>query len=91
MGDLAELGEELIAHRDDLRGVGFHIVNALLECRRQSDYAGDILGAGALAALLSAALDDIEQRHTGLCVQNATPLGAWNLWPDMLSRSMFIS
>ena len=79
MGDLAELGKELIAHRDDLRGVGFHIVNALLECRRQSDYAGDILSAGALAAFLSAALDDIEQRHTGLCVQNAYALGSVEL------------
>ena len=79
MGDLAELGKELITHGDDLSGVGFHIVNAFLESRRQSNYAGDILGAGALAALLSAAFDDIKQRHTGLCIQNAYALGSVEL------------
>ena len=79
MGYLRKLSEELIAHGDDLCGVFLHVVYALLERRRQSDDTGDILGAGALAALLCAALDNIEQRQAALCVQNAYALGSMEL------------
>ena len=79
MGDLAQLGKELVSHGDDLCGVFLHVFDALLECGRKCDDAGDVLGAGTLAALLSAALDDVEQRQSALCVQYADTLGRMEL------------
>ena len=79
--DLAELGKELIAHRAHLRGVLLHIIAGLLECRRHCGDAGDVLCAGALAALLSAALDEVEDGDVLPHVQCADALGRMELVP----------
>ena len=74
VGDLAELGEELVTHGDDLRGVLRHMVAALLQGGGHGDDAGDVLGPGALAALLGAAVDDIREDRAALGVEDADPL-----------------
>ena len=75
VGDLAQLGKELVAHGDDLGGVGLHVVNRLLQRRSQSHDTGHVLRAAPAAPLLGAALDQVEQGHVLLGVQHAHALG----------------
>ena len=75
VGDLAQLGKELVAHGDDLCGVGFHVVNGLLQRRGQSHHAGHVLRAAPAAPLLGAALDQVEEGHVLFSVQHAYALG----------------
>ena len=79
--NFAKLGKELIAHRAHLRGVLIHIIAGLLERCRHCGNARDVLGAGALAALLSAALDEVEDGDVLPHVQGADALGGMELVP----------
>ena len=75
MGDLAQLGKELVAHGDDLCGVGFHVVNGLLQRRSQRHDASHVLRAAPASPLLGAALDQVEEGHVLFGVQHAHALG----------------
>ena len=79
MGDLGQLGKQLIPHGDHLFAVRFHIVHRLLQGRRHGHDPGHILGAGPLAPLLGAALDQVEQGDVLPAVQGAYALGSMEL------------
>ena len=79
VGDLAELGKQLVAHGDDLRGVLLDVLAALLQRGRHGDDARDVLGAGTLAALLRTALDDVRQGDPAPGIQCPDALGGVEL------------
>ena len=74
VGDLTELREELVPHGDDLRGVLLHVVAALFEGGGHGDDAGDVLGAGALAALLGSTVNNIREDDALLRIEDADAL-----------------
>ena len=63
----------------------------LAESRSHAGDAADVLGTGALAALLRAALDEVRQENALARVQKADAFGPWNLWAERESMSMFCS
>ena len=51
----------------------------MLQCRRHTHDSGQVLGAGALAALLCAAVNEAAEHHAPLGIQHADALGAMEL------------
>ena len=79
VGDLAQARDELVPEGRDLRGMGFQIGHGLVQSRRHAHNAGQILGAGPLATLLSAALDDVGGGDAATDVQGTDATGTVEL------------
>ena len=79
MGDLRESCHQLVPQGGHLGGVLVDVGAGLLQRGGHGHDAGDVLGAGPLAPLLSAALDDVGEGDTLTGVQHAHALGAVEL------------
>ena len=79
MGDLRESCHQLVPQGGHLGGVLVDVGAGLLQRGGHGHDAGDVLGAGPLAPLLSAALDDVGEGDALTGVQHAHALGAVEL------------
>ena len=79
VGNPGQARNKLVPQSRDLHPVLLHMGAGLLQCRRHTGNAGDILRSGPLAPLLGAALDDVHQRDTAPDVQRTHALGAVEL------------
>ena len=75
VGDLGKTGDQLVPQGRHLGGIFIDMVACLLQRGGHRYDAGDVLSAGPLAPLLSAALDDVGQRNTLTGVQQSHALG----------------
>ena len=69
----------LVPQGRDLGDVLVHMLAGLAESRSHAGNPADVLGAGALAALLGAALDEVRQENALARVQKADALRAVEL------------
>ena len=79
VGDLTQSRDQLVPQLCQPGGVLVDVPAGLLQRRRQTHDAGDVLRAGPLAAFLRAALDDIGQGDALPGIQHAHALGAVEL------------
>ena len=79
VGDGRQTRDQLIPQRRQIYRILLHVPAGLVKSRRGAADAGDILRAGPLAPLLSAAVDDVLQCNAPSGVQHAHALGAVEL------------
>ena len=79
MGDRRQAGNQLVAQRNQPGSVFINMSTGLFQRCRHAHDAGDIFRAGALAALLRAALDQIGQTDPFAGIQHTAALGAVEL------------